>query len=242
MRRNTLVAFTLGVTALSILTTTAGATHVRPKGATPLRVSLAPAYNACTAPNRTHGPPLAFPSCSPPTQSSGFLTVGTPDTNGAAANSVGFFTFSVNPASPDNLVIAAEISDVRCKPGSGVTTCGNANTSGGADYTGEIQVNMNTRITDHFNGVSPGGGTDAATIVDLPAPVTISCGQTADPSTGSVCKFVRGLCPPSGCSSVRNGDRTLVELGQVYVLDGGPDGQVSSSGNTVFARQGLFIP
>ena len=31
--------------------------HVRPAGATPLRVSLVPAYNQCTSPNRVHGPP-----------------------------------------------------------------------------------------------------------------------------------------------------------------------------------------
>ena len=41
-------------------------THVRPAGATPFRVPLVPAAKHCTAPNRTHGPPLAFPSCNPP--------------------------------------------------------------------------------------------------------------------------------------------------------------------------------
>jgi hypothetical protein len=28
--------------------------------------SLVPAYAPCTAPDRMHGPPLAFPSCSAP--------------------------------------------------------------------------------------------------------------------------------------------------------------------------------
>ena len=56
----------------------------RPKGATPLRVSLVPAYEPCTSPNREHGPPLAFPSCGPPVQASDHLTVGTPDANGRA--------------------------------------------------------------------------------------------------------------------------------------------------------------
>ena len=71
--------------------------YPRPKGATPLRVPLVPAYNQCTAPNRVHGPPLAFPSCSAPTQTSQHLTVGTPDANGKAANSVGFLRLSVVP-------------------------------------------------------------------------------------------------------------------------------------------------
>ena len=42
--------------------------YPRPVGATPLRVSLVTAYDECTAPNRTHGPPLDSPSCNPPTQ------------------------------------------------------------------------------------------------------------------------------------------------------------------------------
>jgi len=37
--------------------------------------------------------------------------------------------------------------------------------------------------------------------------------------------------------------RTLWQMGQVEVLDGGPDGNVgTATGNTVFARQGIFIP
>ena len=40
--------------------------YARPKGATPLRVSLVPAYQACAVPNREHGPPLVNPSCNPP--------------------------------------------------------------------------------------------------------------------------------------------------------------------------------
>ena len=70
------------------MATAANAAHPRPKGATPISVSMVPAYNACAAPNRTHGPPLAFPSCNPPVQSSNSLTIGSPDANGAAANAV----------------------------------------------------------------------------------------------------------------------------------------------------------
>ena len=42
--------------------------YARPRGATPTRVSLVTAYNQCTSPDGTHGPPLAFPSCSSPTE------------------------------------------------------------------------------------------------------------------------------------------------------------------------------
>ena len=69
--------------------------YPRPTGASPFRASLVPAYNAVPSPNRMHGPPLAFASCNPPVQSSGSLTVGSPDANGAAANSVGFARYAV---------------------------------------------------------------------------------------------------------------------------------------------------
>ena len=63
--------------------------YPRPAGATPLRVSLVPAYAACGNPNMIHGPTLEHPACNPPAPASTYLTVGTPDSNGAGANSVG---------------------------------------------------------------------------------------------------------------------------------------------------------
>src|SRR4029453_7214247 len=50
------------------------APYLRPKSASPFKVSLVPAYAPCTSPNRTHGPPLAFPSCNPPGRLSPNLT------------------------------------------------------------------------------------------------------------------------------------------------------------------------
>ena len=230
----------LAVTCL-LLTSPVQATHPRPIGATPFRVTLVPAYSACTAPNRTHGPPLAFPSCNPPVQSSGHLTVGTPDANGAPANSAGFFRFDVIPSSTDNNSVAVEITDVRCKPAM-TSACGSANTSGGPDYVGQLQADMTVRLTDHDNATAPGGGTEAATMVDIPSPVQFSCAATADPAIGASCKFVRGMCPVDGCSTIENGDRTVVAFGPVRVFDGGPDGQANTADNTLFAVQGLFIP
>jgi len=60
-------------------------THVRPKGATPITASLVPFFSPCTSPNRTHGAPLAFPSCAPPVGPPD-TGPGTPDANGAAVN------------------------------------------------------------------------------------------------------------------------------------------------------------
>ena len=99
MRRSMrLVTLSGGLAALCLLIAApVQATHPRPAGAKPIRLSLVPAYSPCAAPNRTHGPPLAFPSCNPPAQTSAQATVGTPDANGAPASFNSYFR--INPAS-----------------------------------------------------------------------------------------------------------------------------------------------
>ena len=62
--------------------------YPRPKGATPVHASLVPAYHTVRSPNRQHGPPLAFASCTPPAQTSDELTVGSADSNGKPTRSV----------------------------------------------------------------------------------------------------------------------------------------------------------
>src|SRR6187397_26540 len=94
------LALAMGAVTLLIVSSVANATHPRPKGASPLYASLVPAYNACGTPNRTHGPPLAFPSCNPPVQTSTAVTVGSPDANGAPANAEGFVKLEVLVGAP----------------------------------------------------------------------------------------------------------------------------------------------
>jgi hypothetical protein len=240
-RATFLIAITVGAAAVALMVTPsiAGATHPRPKGATPLRVAFVPAYNACTAPNRTHGPPLAFPSCNPPVQSSSFLTVGTPDANGAAANFVGSMTLTVIPPTccpPEYLYITGSVSDVRCK--GAAQPCGSANSNGGPDYTGELQSDSTIRITDHNSGPN---ADEPATVVDIPFPVTWSCASTADPSIGAKCTISTSavaLGAPSGSAPAR----MVAEISQLKLFDGGADGINSTTPNTLFAVQGLFIP
>ena len=143
LKARTLVPLALAASALTMLVAAefASATHPRPMGASPLRLSMVPAYNACAAPNRTHGPPLAFPSCNPPVQSSNALTIGSPDANGAAANSVGFIKIAVKvgvpgPPEDSDVNLTANATDIRCK--AGTAACGSANAADGADYTGEL--------------------------------------------------------------------------------------------------------
>lgn len=226
------------VTAVQV----ANAIHPRPKAANQIRVSLVPAYEPCTAPNTSHAPPLAFPSCSPPVSTSDYLTVGTPDANGAPAKSVGGVVIRVQagtPGPPEDAAfqIRGDITDVRCQARAS-TTCGQANDNGGPDYTGELEGTMTLRVTDHFNGPNRD---EAATLVDLPQGFNLYCGGNDDPTVGSTCVFPVVFC--SSCPPPKEGVRTVIEVSQVTIRDGGADGSASTPGdNTLFMTQGVFIP
>src|ERR1043166_2698043 len=101
-RRRT-IALALVLAAGFVVAQVALATHPRPKGAALLRVALVPASKPCATPNEMHGGGLATPSCSPPEQSSSYLTVGTPDANGAAPNSIGYLRIKVKASSPEDV-------------------------------------------------------------------------------------------------------------------------------------------
>jgi hypothetical protein len=203
-----------------------------------------PAYNACAAPNRTHGPPLAFPSCNPPVQTSGSLTIGSPDANGAGANSVGFIKITVKAGQPglpedSDVLLVASATDIRCK--AGVAACGSANAADGADYTGEVEGTAQIRISDHWNAVAPGGGPDAATVIDIPFPVVTGCTATASTGIGSTCAITtsaNAVVP----GAVKDTKRGVVGIGQIQVFDGGADGVAATDPNTLFSTQGIFIP
>src|SRR5438552_1984101 len=145
------LALAVGIAAFAIVVQTAFASHVRPRGATPMRVSLVPAFKACTTPNTTHGTPLSFPSCGPPVQASNYLSVGTPDANGAEANLIGSISFRVK-TSTGEVLITPSVSDVRCTPGTDASVCNSPNCCDGPDYSGELQMNATIRISDHYNG------------------------------------------------------------------------------------------
>ena len=211
--------------------------YPRPKGATPLRVTLVPAFNQCTVGNRTHGPPLAFGSCNPPVQQSNAVTIGSPDANGAAANSNNSVRYTVffNPGGVDDTDVGIEtgITDLRCK--AGTTACGSANSADGADYTGQVQVTSALRITDPLS-------TESATVMDTPLNITLSCAATASTAIGSQCLLgtsVDALIP----GAAPEGRRAIWEMGPVQLLDGGADGQIATvGGNALLLVQGLFVP
>jgi hypothetical protein len=198
--------------------------YARPKGATPAYLSLVPAQRACTAPNREHGPPLAFDSCGPPVPESDTLTVGAPDANGAPARAIAFARLVVRPgdagtaADEADVAITVRAGDVRERTSL-------------ADFSGELQARVTVRITDGWNGSEAGGGTDAATVTDLPFEVPVPCEATAGPEGGACAAdtTMDALAP----GAAREGSRAIWELGAIAVLD---------PGGRPFLRQGIFVP
>jgi Tol biopolymer transport system component len=219
-------------------------TFIRPKSAPLIMASLVPAFNNCSAPNQTHGPSLAFPSCAPPVGSSTAVTIGTLNSNGAASNSVGSIILKAKagaPGPPDegDVIVTGSVTDVRCLPST--TACGNANAIDGPDYTGALQGTTTIRITDRWSAVVAGGGSDAATVVDVPFPLAFGCVNTADSAIGGTCTSnttFNAIVP----AAIRDGKRSVLQLGQIVVDDGGPDGSSPTAPNTQFLRQGVFVP
>ena len=208
--------------------------YPRPKGATPIQVSLVPAYAECTAATHEHGPPLAFGSCNPPAQTSGHLTVGTADSNlkpTKSASSAGYNVIAGNPATPADeadVQISVFVNDVYEQ---GALT----------DYPGELRASASLRITDKLNQPFP-GGPQAGTMIDIVLSPVVPCAVTDDLDEGAVCSLTTSgdaLAP----GTVPEGKRSIWELGRVQIEDGGADGDADTTGdNTLFMTQGVFVP
>ena len=216
--------------------------YARPKGATQMTLKFVPAFEQCSSPNAIHGPPLVAGSCSPAVPESDFLTVGTPDTNGASANSAGSATMRsiCNPPAPGAVPpctavgdqgdeeFQVSISDVRQK-----TTL--------LDYSGEIEARVTLRITDRWNGLCP-GCPQPGTATDLPFSFAVPCATTPAGGIGSTCSVTttaNAVLP----GAARESKRSVWGLGRFELYDGGPDGDADTpSATRSFAVQGLFAP
>ena len=112
------------------------------------------------------------------------------------------------------------------------------NKVGLTDYTGEVEATSTVRITDRLNGTAE---TQPATVQDTPFGVTVPCVATGATAIGGTCSISTTFdaVVPGVILETR---RSIWELGQVTVNDGGADGDVQTGPNTVFAKQGIFIP
>ncbi len=262
--RKAILLVSLGSLAALMLSQTAFATHAHPAngGAKTLTFTVVPAFKACTTGTTgTHGSPLAAPSCQTTASSaeSGTLTTGA----GASFKATSSFliqVFCTDASAPpcsaaagdqEDVKLVASATDVRCKSsiGSNAALCPSANSAGGKDYAGQVQGNATIRITDHFNtaGAASCSSTTScsATVVDLPFPVTGTCAATSgDATIGGACNIntTADAVVPGAGGVVKEGKKAGVEVGQILVNDGGTDGLASTAGNTVYARQGIYIP
>jgi dipeptidyl aminopeptidase/acylaminoacyl peptidase len=198
--------------------------YPRPRGATPMYVSLVPAFAPCTSANRTHAAPLSFGSCAPPSPRSPNLTVGTPDANGKSAKSTGFAILHTKvgnratPADEADLLLGVSVTDVRRSADLG-------------DYSTALEARLRLRITDRDNTPHPGGA-GAATVTDLPFSFSVPCTVTADTTVGSTCS-VKTSADAVASGAVKEGRRAIWELEHIDVRDAfGKD----------FLTQGLFVP
>jgi hypothetical protein len=198
--------------------------YPRPLAASPLLVSLVPAYRVCQAPNRVHGPPLAFASCNPPAPESPALTVGTHDANGRPPRSVSSARLGVRAGDPHT---SADEADVKV-----AVTAGDVREAGTLDdHTGELTARVQLRITDRDNTAPPAGEPEPATVSDFPLDMPVQCVATAG-DAGATCATsttVEAVIP----GAVSEGRRAIWAFGQVELL--GPD-------ERPFLRQGIFIP
>jgi hypothetical protein len=212
--------------------------YIRAKNASPTTVPLVPAFSACTTPNRIHGPP-DWPgngsnpdgSCNPPVQSSSQLTIGAPDANGLGLNGQGFVKALAiagntgTQADEADARFTVSMADVRSR------------TSGSPDYAGQLQLDTTIRVTDRDNGPSLFG-----TVLDTAFRVTVPCATTSDPNVGATCSVNTTADAVVGAGTIKEGRRSIWQLGQVRVNDGGADGVASTAPNSPFVTQGVLVP
>jgi len=267
--RKAILLVSLGSLLALVASQTASATHPYPANnnstlANKIAFSVVPASKACTAPNRTHALPGIPPG--PPTTADGSCayTATSPTspnlTTGTATLHKGVASLTIEvictnaqappcpaPGDQQDVKLTADSTDIRCKAGisaaAAAAVCPNENGAPagkvGNDYTGEVQGNAQIRITDTLN--SPPAGSHA-TVLDLPFPVHADCtGTPADPTIGSECNALTSA-DATVPGVVKENQKAIVNIGQIFVNDGGPDGDIDSAPNSLFTVQGLFIP
>ena len=106
-----------------------------------------------------------------------------------------------------------------------------------ADYAGQVQATTTVQITDRLNGPA----TDEPATGSVDFPITVPCAGTGSTSIGSTCSISTSFdaVNPGSVTEIK---RSIWQLDRIRVNDGGADGLVSTTPNTLFAVQGVFIP
>ena len=94
------------------------------------------------------------------------------------------------------------------------------------------------RITDRLHGSTQA---ESGTTQDMPFRFVVPCAATpVDPAGGTcgVATSAEAVVP----GAVVEGKRAIWALGPLQLFDGGSDGVASTSPNTLFVTQGVFVP
>ena len=188
-----------------------GTGFARPRGVGSTRVWLVPALAPCTAPNRVHGPALAFGSCTPPRPVSDYAMIGTQDRNAQPSNGAGFIRYRPIMGDPStetdeaDMAIRVNMLDVRVR---GTLE----------DYAGELEARVPVRRSDRANG---SGASETGTVQDHSFAVAVPCSGTADTTIGATCSTATtadAVLP----GVVREGDRAVWSWGRYGCSTEGP--------------------
>ena len=156
------------------------------------------------------------------------LTVGTPDNNGLQPNASSYVKLvtQLGVAGPPNdadMLVLAHINDVRCGPQGG-TACPGGVTQ---DFAGRLVLRTSVRVTDKANTG------DAGTVQSFPLDFPVQCTPSA--TAGGTCDAttsLNSLLP----GAIVEGQRSIIELGQMRVYDPGPNGTGFGTGLPAVVR------
>jgi hypothetical protein len=178
----------MGIMVMWVATPTS---YPTPVGASPMRVSLVPAYKPCetAGANSTHGPPLNFPSCSTPQLNStttvmdssaiGFARMVVCD----AASTSAFCNPTGNVLTKPDLRFTGSIRDVKCR------TSSPPGCSAGADYNPHSGAGPYTDAGNGTVGATPpcfpGASSTTACIANTDVTMTASLPGASVGGTGA---------------------------------------------------------
>ena len=205
--------------------------YVRSQGRDPVqRPARAGDTDACTAPNRTHGPPLAFGSCNPPQPGSTHLTIGVGDGSPAFRARIGFVRMDVVvgvPGPPDDSDVDIRFSLTNVMRASDLS-----------EYTGELRAELTVRRTDRDGRARPRLDVDGL-------PVRLHGALHAH--AGLEPRRIDLRTPHERQRDRPRRDqgqhRAIWALDKLRVYDGGPDEDADTEAdNSLFMTQGVFVP
>jgi hypothetical protein len=209
-----------------------------PRTASYLRVSLVPDFRQtisttqCQARGGTpssHGTPLSFTSCNPPSVPRAQAHFGPQGSGWAQLSSI--YGDPYDPTAPGDIGITVGSDDIRGGSPTGPAYDPN---SVGPDMTMRVKL----RISDTYNGpdhVLP------ATLIDNLIGADVRCVPSWFTS-GSMCNVATTANALVGDNGFHINRHTVIQAFRMRLFDSGADGVYNNSDDTSFATQGIYIP